>query len=508
MPTPRDPPHGSVDLVGAGPGDPGLMTRLGADSLARAGAVVYDHLVHPALLDLAPPTADRILAGKRAGKCVLRQPEINDLLVTLAKQGKHVVRLKGGDPLVFGRGSEEAERLAAEGIPFRIIPGVTAALGASAYAGLPLTHRGDSSAVAFVTGHDEPGDSASRVDWAALARFPGTLVIYMGVGRLRSICSALIEGGKPRATPAALVHSATLPTQKTIVANLVDLPDAVERSGIGPPAVLVVGDVARHHQAIGWFEARPLFGTTIVVTRPAEEASRSGEVLESLGAEVILAPTIEILPPEDFGPVDSSLARMGEFDWLVFTSANGVRHFLDRMESTGQDARALGRVKIAAIGPATAEALRSYRLRADLVPDSNRSEFLAETLIERVRGGRVLLARADRGREFLKAELERVAIVEEVVAYRNADAVSLPPGVAERIAGGSVDWITATSSAIVKRLHALLPDEARAKVGRGVKLASISPITSDAARVLGWDVAVEAEEYTWNGVVRAILASL
>jgi len=481
-----------------------LITRLGAEALSRADTVVYDHLVHLSLLNLAPDGAERILAGKRAGKCVLRQPEINDLLVCLAKQGKRVVRLKGGDPLVFGRGGEEAARLKAEGIPFRIIPGVTAAQGASAFAGVPLTHRGDSSAVAFVTGHDEPGVMGSRVDWHALARFPGTLVVYMGVGRLRSICAALIEGGRPRSTPAALIHSATLPTQRTVGGTLDDLADAVERSGVGPPAVLIVGDVARHRDALGWFEDRPLSGKTIVVTRPDGE-DRSAGLLESLGAEVVFAPTIVIRPPEDFGPVDAALARIGEFDWLVFTSANGVRHFMDRMEHTGRDARALGGVKIATIGPATTDALQEYRLQADLESSASRSESLAESLLDKARGGRVLLARANRGRDVVRDELSRVATVEEVVAYRNVDADSLPPGVAERIAEGEVAWITITSSAIVNRLHALLPFEAKARIGRDVRLASISPITSEAARALGWAVGAEATEYTWDGVVRAIV---
>ncbi len=494
---------GSVDLVGAGPGDPGLMTRLGAKCLAQADVVVYDHLVNPRLLDLAPVLAERILAGKRAGKCVLRQPEINDLLVSLAKEGKHVVRLKGGDPFVFGRGGEEAERLAAEGIPFRIVPGVTAAVGVPAYAGIPITHRSIASAVALVTGHDEPGLETSSVDWGSLAQFPGTLVIYMAVSKLRAICAALIAGGKSGQTPAALIHSGTQTRQVTIEATLADLGDAVERSPIGPPALVVIGDVVERRSTISWFEKLPLFGRTIVITRPQGESDETAADLEALGAEVLIAPMIEILPPEDWSPVDAAIDRIGEFDWLVFTSGNGVRFFLDRLEERGHDFRVLGKVKIAAIGPATALALKRYRLNADLVPESYRSESLAEALIGRVKGGRILLARADRGRTVLKDVLEQVATVEQIVVYRNIDATTISSEIADRITTGTVDWITLTSSAIVSRFHSLLSEEARHKV----RLASISPVTSETARSLGWTISAEAEEFTWNGLVQAILAA-
>ncbi len=377
---------GRVDLVGAGPGDPGLLTRLGAEALAKAEAVVYDHLVHPRLLALAPPSADRLFAGKTSGKCAMRQEEINALLVALAREGKRVVRLKGGDPFVFGRGAEEAEHLRGAGVPFSVVPGVTAGVGVSAYAGLPITHREAASAVAFVTGHDEPGSPSSRIDWPSLARFPGTLVVYMGVGRLRSLCETLIREGKPAGLPAAMVQSGTLAGQKTVVGTLADLADLVAASGIGPPALLVVGDVVARRPSLAWFEALPLFGQRIVVTRPADESDSACASLEALGAEAIPAPTVAILPLEDFGPLDDALNRLGRFDWLVFTSANGVRHFLDRLDAIGKDLRALGSLRIAAIGPATAEALARFRLRADLVPDSYRSEGLAEALVERARG--------------------------------------------------------------------------------------------------------------------------
>jgi uroporphyrinogen III methyltransferase/synthase len=491
-----------------------LLTRRGAAVLAQADVIVYDHLASPRLLELAPRSALRICAGKSIGHCTLTQPEINALLVEHAQHGRRVVRLKGGDPYVFGRGAEEAEYLHAAGIAVQVVPGVTAALGVAAYAGVPLTHREAASAVAFVTGHDDPEAPASRpgagaggggrLDWSALGRFPGTLVVYMGVTRLPGLCRTLIRVGKPATTPAALIGSGTLAQQRTVVGTLADLAERVVEAGLGPPALLVVGDVVARRPALNWFEQLPLFGQRIVVTRPADEADRAAADLESLGAEVLIAPTVTILPPLDHTVIDRSIAALDTFDWLVFTSANGVRSFLDRLTALGRDLRALGRVQLAAIGPATAEALGCYHLRADLVPDSFRSEALAEALAPRVAGRKVLLARADRGRTVLLDELRRIAEVEQIAVYRNADAESLPEAVLERLTAGSVDWITLTSSAITERLHALLPDEARCRIGRKIRLASLSPVTSATAARLGWPVAVEAEVYTWPGLVRAL----
>jgi uroporphyrinogen III methyltransferase/synthase len=496
--------RGIVTLVGAGPGDPGLLTRRGYDALRSAEVVVYDHLANDRLLDIAPATALRICAGKSSGRHTIPQEDINRLLVEHARLGRRVVRLKGGDPFVFGRGGEEAEHLQAEGIPFVVVPGVTAGVGVTAYAGMPVTHRGDSSAVAFVTGHNDP-DADDRLDWQALASFPGALVVYMGVTRLAALCRVLIRHGKPSETPAAMIQWGTLPRQRTVVATLADLPDRVAAAGLGAPALLVVGQVVVRRENLAWFENQPLFGRRIVVTRPEGESDRSASLLEGLGAEVLVAPTVTIQPIDDPGPMDDAIRRLAEFDWLVFTSSNGVTHFLDRLPALGRDLRALGRLKIAAIGPATAETLARYRLRADLVPESYRSEALAESLAREAAGKRILLARADRGRVLLKEELERVAHVEQVAVYRNLDAESLPADVARRIEEGSVDWITLTSSAITARLHAMLSETARGRVGRSIRLASISPVTSDAARRLGWEVAAEAEEYTWDGLVAAIL---
>jgi uroporphyrinogen III methyltransferase/synthase len=498
---------GIVYLVGAGPGDPGLITRRGADVLAMADVVVYDHLASSRLLELAPAAALRICAGKSIGHCTLSQAEINESLVTHAREGRTVVRLKGGDPFVFGRGAEEAEYLRTAGVAFKVVPGVTAGVGVSAYAGVTVTHRDTASAVAFITGHDDPEVSQSngRLDWAALARFPGTLVIYMGVTHLKSHCRMLIRQGKAAETPAALIEAGSTPRQRTVVATLGTLAEKVAEEDRGPPALLVIGDVLSRRPALRWFEELPLFGQRVVLTRPTDQSDRSAADLEDLGAEVLVAPTVTIGPPADGQPLDSAIDRLGTFEWLVFTSANGVRFFVDRLRTRGKDLRALGHLKLAAIGPITAEALAAYRLSADLVPDAFRSEDLAAALLEKATGRRVLLARADRGRPLLKEELARVADVEQIAVYRSADAQSLPDAVVERIAEGTVDWITLTSSAITERLHDLLPEPARRRVGTLVRLATLSPVTSATARRLGWSVAAEARTYTWDGLVRALI---
>jgi uroporphyrinogen III methyltransferase/synthase len=501
--------QGVVYLVGAGPGDPGLITRRGAEVLAKADVVVYDHLSSSRLLDLAPATALRICAGKSVGHCTMPQVEINRVLVDHARAGRTVVRLKGGDPFVFGRGAEEAEFLAEEGISFRVVPGVTAAVGVTAYAGVPLTHRDDASVVTIVTGHRDPESPEGRagVDWEALARLEGTLVVYMGVTHLAALSRTLIRLGKPADTPAAFLCSGTLPAQRVVTSTLADLPALVSEAGIGAPALVVVGAVVARRAHLDWFETLPLFGRRIVITRPIEEADRSADTLEALGAEVLVAPTVTISPPEDWSSVDRAIDDLSSYDWLVFTSGNGVRSFLDRLLARGRDLRALGPLKLAAIGPATAEVLRHYHLTADLVPATFRSEVLAEDLVTRAAGRRILLARADRGRALLREELERVADVVQVAVYRNADAEAIPSAVLMRISEGSVDWITLTSSAITERLYALLAGEARARIGTTTRLASISPVTSEAAARCGWPIAAESSEATWDGLVRAIVRS-
>ena len=498
---------GKVYLVGAGPGDPGLLTLKGASVLSRADVVVYDHLASMRLLDLAPPAALRICAGKSIGHCTLSQEEINAVLIDNARAGRTVVRLKGGDPFVFGRGGEEAMSLHEADIPFEIVPGVTAALGVTAYAGIAVTHRGAASAVAFVTGHNDPesDQGSGRVDWSALARFPGTLVVYMGVTHLAAICRTLMRLGKPGDSPAAVIEAGTLPSQVTKVGTLATIAQTALGSGTRPPALLVVGAVVERRAEMQWFEQLPLFGQRIVITRPHDEGARSAPALEALGAEVLLAPTVDIKPITDPAPLDAAIDRLHQYDWLVFTSANGVRFFVHRLVERQRDLRAIGHLKLAAIGPTTAETLARYHLRADLVPDSYRSEALALALGRAAAGCKILLARADRGRTLLKDELDHLADVDQVAVYHNSDADALPESIVERIVDGTVDWITLTSSAITERLFDLLPRAAHSRIGREVRLASLSPVTSATAVRLGWIVAVEATEFTWNGLIHALV---
>lgn len=496
---------GFVHLVGAGPGDPGLLTLRGRDVLAQCDVVLFDHLVQRRLLETAPPAAERVYVGKRAGHAAMSQEAINARLIEEARRGRRVVRLKGGDPWIFGRGGEEAEALYAAGIPFAVVPGVTSGVGVTAYAGLAVTHRAIASAVAFVTGHEDPTVEGSRPDWQALASFPGTLVVYMGARRLRAITTALIAAGKPGTTPAAVVERGTTPTQRTIVGTLADLADRAAAVAVGPPALTVIGPIVDRRDALAWFERRPLFGRRIMVTRPLDESLRVAPGLEDLGAEVLVAPLVEIASVADPSAMDDALDRMGQFDWLVFTSSHGVEALLRRLLHRGGDLRGLGGVRLAAIGPTTAAALATFHLRADLIPDSYRSEGLAEALRPLVAGRRILLARADRGRSILPEQLSQVATIEQVAVYRNVDCGALDDEIAARLASGTVDWVTLTSPAIAERFLSLVPPAARGRLGSAIKLASLSPVTSEVLSRHKVPIAVEARPHTWDSLVEGIL---
>jgi uroporphyrinogen III methyltransferase/synthase len=495
-----------VFLVGAGPGDPGLLTLRAVECLQQADLVLYDKLVPPRLLDFARPGAERVCVTDLPGEHPQRWPHIHRTLIEEAKKGKVVVRLKGGDPLVFGRGGEEAEELRHAGLPYEIVPGVTAGLAAAACAEIPLTHRRHASAVALVTGHENPAKPGSALDWAALARFPGTLVIYMGFARLESIARSLIEHGKAPDTPAAVVSAASTGHQQTLEATLAELPEAVRAAGLAAPAVIFVGPVAGQRPARSWFERRPLFGQRVLVTRPRGQAGDFVRRLEQLGAVPYVLPAVEIKPLDDWSAVDAVLARLAEFDWLVFTSANGVHAFLGRLRATGRDVRALGRVKLAAIGPGTADALRGYHLDADLVPATYRSEDLAAALAERAAGKRILLARADRGRDVLPQELGKVATVEQVAVYRQVDALAGESEVIDAFRRGELDLVTLTSANIARALLKALDETCRERVGSGkVRLVTISPVTSAAVRELKLPVAAEATEFTADGLIEALV---
>jgi uroporphyrinogen III methyltransferase/synthase len=493
-----------VYLVGAGPGHSGLLTLRAVECLGRADLVIYDRLVPPSMLEHVPPHAERLCVGQLSGSHPERGPQVNARMIEAARQGKRVVRLKGGDPFLFGRGAEEAEALRQAGIAYEIVPGVTAALGAAACAGIPLTHRRHASAVALIAGH-EAGKCDSALDWSALARFPGTLVFYMGLSRLDAIVADLLKNGKPANTPTAVVHWASTSEQQTIVARLHDIEAAVRAARLTSPALTIVGPVVALRAQLAWFEQRPLFGKHVLVTRPLHQSSELVRRLEELGASTQVLPAVAVRELDDWSLVDRALARLASYHWLVFTSSNGVHAFLRRLRQSGRDLRALGAVRLAVIGPGTAEALRSYHLEPDLVPDEFRSEALAAALRERAAGQRILLARADRGREVLREDLAAVAEVEQVAVYTQVDAVEPDSPTLDELRRGAIDYVTLTSANIARALLRGLDAAARAPIEAGrVQLVTISPVTSAAVRDLGLPVAAEATEYTVTGVIEAM----
>lgn len=498
------PPPGTVYLVGAGPGDPGLLTVAGARRLTQARVVLYDYLANDALLRHAPADAERVCLGRHGDGKIWSQDEINARMVADARAGKTVVRLKGGDPSVFGRLAEETAALRDAGIPYEVVPGVTTAVAAGAYAGLAITDRDHASCVALVTGHDRAdGDPSGTADFAKLASFPGTLVVYMGVTTAPRWSRQLLDAGKPADTPATIVRRCSLPDQATIHSTLGDLPTLLAPHRMRPPLVVVVGPVAG--EAPSWFAGRPLFGKTVVITRPAGQADAMADRLADLGARVLLQPTIEIVPPASYAAVDAAIDRLAEYDTVAFSSRNGVDALLGRMRALGRDARAFGRAKIAAIGPATAEALAAWRLCADVIPDEYRAEALVEALSGRAAGKRYLLVRASRGRELLADSLAAAgAAVEQVVAYESRDVESADPAVLGEIAGGRVEWITVTSSAIA-RSAARLFGHAIARSPQQVRFAAISPLTGAALEQAGYEAAAVAEKFTADGLVDALL---
>ena len=504
-----DPANPRVFLVGAGPGSPGLLTVRGAEVLARADLVLYDQLVPERLLDLAPPTAERLCVRDLPGLHPDKYPHIHQKLIEAATAGKTVVRLKGGDPLIFGRGGEEAEALRAAGLAYEIVPGVTAAIAAGAYLELPLTHRMYASAVAFVTGHELPNKPGNKLDWKALAAFPGTLAIYMGIARLPVIVGELLKYGKPPDTPAGIVERASLGEQRSVFATLATIEDARRHAGLEAPGLILIGDTVAQRAPRPWFEARPLFGQRVLVTRPAHQAAGMVRKLEHLGAVVSRMPVVEIREPADFAAVDRALdqLRAGSWDWLVFTSANGVHALLRRLDAVGRDLRDLGGVKLATIGPKTADALREYRLRADLVPASTfSSEGLAEALKPHVAGKRVLLARANRGRELLRDVLATVATVEQVAVYDQVDAADPDEAVLDALRRGEIKYVTLPSSNIARGVLGGFDETIRGRVERGeIRLVAISPETGNAVRELGLPVAAEAATFTEDGLIQAVV---
>lgn len=492
---------GIVYLVGAGPGDPGLITLRGAECLRRADVVLYDYLANPVLLRHTPPTAELVCLGKHGQPKAWPQEAIHEAMIQAAREGKTVVRLKGGDPDIFGRSAEEMTALAAAGIPFQTVPGVTAASAAAAYAAIPITHSQLSSAVALVAGRERHCKPGPALDYGALAEFPGTLVFYMGVTSARNWSQALLERGKPPDTPVAIVRRCSWNDQETIHSTLAEVAKVIVERRLRPPAVVIVGPVAGVSTDASWFTARPLFGRRILVTRPHHQNASLAERLAELGAVVLTQPAIEIRAPNDWQPLDRAIRDLSVYDWAVFSSSNGVRFFLERLLGQHGDLRRLGGVRLAAIGPGTAEELAAFRLQADLIPTEYRAEALAECLAGQAAGKRFLLIRASRGREVLAESLSAAgANVEQVVAYQSTDVEQPDPQVAAALADGQIDWITVTSSAIAKALVGLFGEGLR-----NARLASISPVTSETMQRLGFPPAAEATQYTMEGLTAAIL---
>ena len=494
-----------VYLVGAGPGDPGLFTLRGRELLERAEVVVYDYLANPALLNFAAPSAELIYVGKKGGDHTLTQDGINQLLVEKGRDHV-VVRLKGGDPFIFGRGGEEAEELVKAGIPFEIVPGVSSTVAAPAYAGIPLSHRDFTANMAFVTGHERSDSEDSKINWKALAEGVETLVFVMGMKNLPTISENLIGNGKSPETAVAVIRWGTTPNQRTVTGTLSDIVEQVEKAHLKPPCVIVVGGVVGLREKLNWFEKRPLFGCTIVVTRAREQASDFREILAERGARTIEFPTISIAPPPSWEPLDKAITRLTSYHWLIFTSVNGVRYFFQRLFAAERDVRDLAGLKIAAIGPKTAEAVRNHGIRLDLVPGEYRAEAILDGLdSEELENTRFLLPRAMVARDILPDTLrERGAHVDVVPTYETV----LPSGptgeLAAALDAGEVDCITFTSSSTVSNFFKVLPPDQVLPRLKGVAIASIGPITSETAREYGLEVTIEPADYTIPALADAI----
>jgi len=502
---------GKVYLVGAGPGDPGLLTLRGRDVLATADLVLYDGLANPLLLRLTNAVCERTARTRIGSDSIVLQEDINIRLIKAARAGKQVVRLKGGDPYIFGRGSEEAAALQAAGIPCEVVPGITAATAAGVYAGFSFTHRDHASAVAFVTGHEDPTRDTGRLDYAALAAFPGTLVFYMGLGRIQTICDQLVQHGKPADTPAAVICRASLPTQRVVTSTIAGLPQAVSVADLKPPSLIVVGECVNLREASSWFEQRPLFGQRIGITRPAHQCDDIAQRIVELSGQPVLMPLIEVSPVDSAqrAVVDETLRKLDQFQWVIFTSVNAVEAFCQRLWDIGFDVRALSHLKIAAIGSSTASALEDRSLRADVVPDSFRAEALAAALSGLVAEKKVLWPRASRGRDVLPESLTAAgASVTELVVYRNEDVAAIDPEIVAQLRSGDLNWVGLSSPSMARqfaeilRIHGLNPQQI------STQLAALSPLTADAARAAGLKVVVEATTYTWDGIVDAICAAV
>lgn len=499
---------GTVYLVGAGPGDPGLLTLRGAEALAEADLLVYDALVSPETLALAPKSAERLYAGKRADRHAIPQGELNKLLIERAREGKTVVRLKGGDPYIFGRGGEEAEELRAAGVPFEVVPGISSIVAAPNYAGVPLTHREHCSSFTVFTGHEDPEKEASSLDYAQIARLSGTKVVLMGVERIGAIMRSLREEGLDPETPVAMVRWGTTGRQRTITGTVATIADVVTETGFKAPAVTVIGDVVDLRPRLNWFEARPLFGQRIVVTRTRTQASQLSKQLVRLGAEALEIPTIRIEDPTEKSQVVHAMEEINSYEWIVFTSPNGVERFFEFFFRAFEDIRAIGGARIAAVGPATAAKLREFGLAVDLTPKKYVASEISTAFREfqNMENVTVLLPRAEVANEELPRALEGMgAIVDDIPVYRTVPETEDVNGAAARFEADGAEWVTFTSSSTVENFNARFPLSSVRERWPDARFASIGPETTKAIQSLGLEPDLEATESNISGLVSALV---
>ncbi len=498
---------GKVYLIGAGPGDPGLITVKGLECVKKADVVIYDYLANERLLEHRRPDAELIYVGKQGGRHTLPQDEINSLIVRRAKEGKIVARLKGGDPFIFGRGGEEAEELADDGIPFEIVPGVTAATAVPTYAGIPLTHRDHTASVAFVTGHEDPTKEESKVHWDRIATGIGTLVFFMGMKNLQSIVDNLVSHGRSAETPVALIQWGTRTDQRVVTGTLKDIVPKVKEAKLGPPAIIVVGEVVRLREKLNWYESKPLFGKRVIVTRSRDQASVFAEMLIDRGATTIEFPTIDVVPPASWDELDSAINEIETYNWIIFTSANAVKFFMERLRSLGKDLRMLKGVNICTVGPKTAEALEARGLRADLIP----GEFKAEGVLAalgglQVKGLKFLIPRAKVAREIIPDKLRELgADVTVATAYENVRPVADMERVKKLFDEKKISVVTFTSSSTVHNFIEILGQKEYKTLIAGVKVACIGPVTAKTAEEYGMKTDIMPKEYTIPAFVDAMV---
>ncbi|MBF0224530.1 MAG: uroporphyrinogen-III C-methyltransferase [Desulfobacterales bacterium] len=499
--------NGKVYIVGAGPGDPELITLKGKRCIENSDVIIYDYLANPVLLKFASKNSEIIYVGKKGGHHTMPQNDINNLIIKKAKKGLTITRLKGGDPFIFGRGGEEAEELVNAGIKFEIVPGITSAIAVPAYAGIPLTHRNFTSTLAFITGHEDPEKENSNIDWDYISKGIGTIVFLMGVKNLGFITEQLIKNGRSKDTPVALVQWGTTPKQLTVSGNLDNITQKVKEAGLKPPCIIIVGEVINLRDKLKWFENKPLFGKRILVTRATEQASDLVNILSNFGAECIEFPTIKIVTCEDKSLLDNAIDTIKDYEWLVFTSVNGVNFFFDRLFENGKDVRALYNIKTASIGPATSKRLFDFGIKSDIIPESYRAESIIDAFKNiDVKGKKILLPRAKEARPILPIELSKMgASVNEVIAYCTEIATEDNTELLKKLESKEIDIVTFTSSSTVNNFKALLPSEDFSYLMEGIKVASIGPVTSETALNLGFKVDITADIFTIEGLCDAIL---